>query len=122
MSRPDRPASHLPGCAVLPVYCPNVAARSEPSGISATIGGMIAAASLTDWLQAAGGIGGVGSAIAASVLAVLAYGQMKATRAQAIAANKQVDQMREDARTERRHRELEGTQRDKEQREREQAL
>lgn len=88
------------------------------------------AASFPDWLQAAGG---VSSAIAAVVLAFLAYKQMMATKDQAAAADRQVQQMRKDAEEERQHREreqaererareVEHAEREREQSERERAL
>jgi hypothetical protein len=74
---------------------------------------------LTDWLQAAGGIGG---AITAVVLAVLAYKQMRASRKQAGAAAEQVSLMRSEGDEERRHRAAESARRFEEQEVRDQAV
>jgi hypothetical protein len=74
---------------------------------------------LTDWLQA---IGGFGAAIAAVVLALLAYKQMRAGRDQADAAQRQVGQMAKDAESERQYRESEDRRRDAEQERRDQVI
>lgn len=75
--------------------------------------------SLTDWLQSAGGLGGV---VAAVLLALLAYWQVRASRAQVEASEREVRLMAAEAETERVHRREDEARRASEQSARDRAI